>query len=387
MRAAADARRSGTPTADIAPPLSPAEIARLLDPDFLARERGKRRGRAQAVSGLVDPARLGATLMHEHLCADAAHLEPVPQDEHRRRLYDAPLTPQIAAAIKFGGQANLDNARLDVEDDIVEELRPLQQAGGGTLVEVTSVGLGRNPLTLRRIAERSGLTVIMGSAYYVDAAHPKDMAAREEEAVTAEIVRDIFEGAQGTPVCAGIIGEVGCSWPMTEAETKVLRAAARAQQLTGAALSVHPGRHEDAPFRILDVLSDAGADLGRTIICHVERTIFDRSTMKRLAQTGCILEFDLFGHENSFYWPAPHIAMPNDAQRLDWLAWLIGEGHVRQLVLSHDNDNKIFLTRFGGPGYAHIAANIVPRMRQRGFAEADIEAMLVQTPRRLLTFQ
>lgn len=352
----------------------------------LGAKRATRAGKVQTVTGVVDPAVLGPTLMHEHLLIDASHLEPMPADEPGRRLYRAPLTPEIASRVRFGGQPNLDNARLDDIDAAVEELAPFRAAGGGTVVEVTNVGLHRNPAGLRRIAERTGLRIVMGSSYYVGAAHPSDMAERSEESICAEIVGDVFDGVDGTGICSGIIGEAGCSWPLTAAEVKVLRASARAQRLTGAPLSVHPGRHEDAPMQIVEILADSGADLGRTIICHLERTIFSRPAMKRLAETGCILEFDLFGHENSYYWPAPHIAMPNDARRLDWLAWLIAEGHRDQIVVSHDNDNKVFLARHGGPGYAHILTNIVPRMRARGFAEADIEAILIANPRRILAF-
>ena len=139
-------------------------------------------------------------------------------------------------------------------------------------------------------------------------------------------------------------------------------------------------------MEIAEVLAAAGADLGRTIMCHLERTIFGRPAMKRLAETGCALEFDLFGHENSFYWPAPHLAMPNDVQRLDWLAWLIEQGFGHQLIVSHDNDNKIFLTRFGGPGYAHLLVNIAPRMKLWGIDDAAVDAMFQATPARLLTF-
>lgn len=363
-----------------------ARLARLDDAAYLKRRRAERAGKAQTVTGLVDPATLGATLMHEHLLIDASHLEPVPDDSEGHALCCAPLTPEIASRIKFGGQANLDNARLDDLATSVAELIPFREAGGGTVVEVTNVGLHRNPAGLRRIAETTGLRIVMGSSYYVGASHPDDMGARSEDSICAEIVEDVFEGVAGSGICSGIIGEAGCSWPLTAGERKVLRASARAQRVTGAPLSVHPGRHEDAPQQIVDILADAGADLRRTIICHLERTIFSRPAMKRLAATGCILEFDLFGHENSYYWPAPHLAMPNDSQRLDWLEWLIGQGHGGQIVVSHDNDNKIFQARHGGPGYAHILTNIVPRMHVRGFAEETIRAMLVDTPRRVLAF-
>src|SRR5262249_39979504 len=119
---------------------------------------------------------------------------------------------------------------------------------------------------------------------------------------------------------------------------------------------------------------------------HIERTVFDRSELKRLAETGCVIEFDLFGREHSYYKHAPHIDMINDAQRLHLIAWLIGEGHGRQIVVAHDTAAKSHLVRYGGPGYAHVLQNIVPRMRARGFAERDIQAVLVDTPARVLAF-
>ena len=66
--------------------------------------------------------------------------------------------------------------------------------------------------------------------------------------------------------------------------------------------------------------------------------------------------------------------MPNDAQRLKWLSWLIENGYGSQIVISHDIDAKYLLLRYGGSGYAHIVNNIVPRMRSKGFEEHQIYA-------------
>ena len=37
------------------------------------------------------------------------------------------------------------------------------------------------------------------------------------------------------------------------------------------------------------------------------------------------------------------------------------------------------------PRYGHIFANVIPLMRRRGFSEAEVHAILVDNPRRLLT--
>ena len=93
----------------------------------------------------------------------------------------------------------------------------------------------------------------------------------------------------------------------------------------------------------------------------------------------------LFGQENAFYKHAD-IDMPNDATRLRHIRTLIAHGHLERVVISHDICYVSRLMRFGGHGYGHIFRNVVPMMRRRGFSEAEIDAILVDNPRRLLTF-
>ncbi|MCH7907453.1 MAG: hypothetical protein IIB26_08480 [Chloroflexi bacterium] len=136
----------------------------------------------------------------------------------------------------------------------------------------------------------------------------------------------------------------------------------------------------------LEVLREAKADLSRTIICHMDRTLDNEDMILELAASGCVLEYDLFGSENSYYpWELP-IDMPNDARRLRLLQMLVAEGFGDQIVISQDICFKHQLVRHGGHGYAHIPANVVPLMRRKGFDEKTIHAILVDTPARLLTF-
>lgn len=352
-------------------------------------------GKAQTVLGPVRPEDLGPTMTHEHLLIDLSLLyvsgrgetnQNVPKEASRRAMFYAPLSIELLGALKYGGQTNLDNLRLLDVQTAIEEALLYKQAGGGTIVEPTSIGLGRDPKGLARIARATGLHIIMGASYYTEAAYPQKMDDKTEDDIVQEIVRDILVGVDDTGIRSGMIGEVGCSWPLTANERKVLRASGRAQQITGAPLMIHPGRNEMAPLEIVDVLSEAKADLTRTIMCHLDRTVSQEATLKKLAETGCILEYDLFGTEWSYYRLNPLFDMPSDGQRMQWLAWLISEGHGRQITISHDIDEKFMLVRYGGFGYAHILENIVPRMRKKGFKEADIQAILVDNPKRVLTF-
>ena len=134
----------------------------------------------------------------------------------------------------------------------------------------------------------------------------------------------------------------------------------------------------------MDILKGAGVGVDRIIMVHLERTIFDRARLKELAETGCYLEYDLFGQDISYYPIAPHIARPSDAQRIETIEWLISEGHVDQIVVAHDAGAKANLAKWGGHGYGHILRIVVPWMRRRGMEERQIEAILVHNPQRAL---
>lgn len=130
------------------------------------------------------------------------------------------------------------------EGTAIEEANLYVRVGGKTIVDATSMGIGRDPLGLARIARATGLNIIMGSSYYVAKVHPSGMDEKSVEELAEEIIRDVTEGVGDTGIKAGIIGEVGCTWPWTDNERKVVHASALAQQHTGAPLLIHPGRDE-----------------------------------------------------------------------------------------------------------------------------------------------
>ena len=261
-----------------------------------------------------------------------------------------------------------------------------KQAGGGTIVDVTNIGIGRDPKALVRISQATGLNVIMGAGYYVAATHPPEMSLKTEEEITEEIVRDITLGAGDSGIRAGIIGEIGGSWPLQDNEKKVMRAAAHAQQRTGASVSIHLGRSEKAALEICEVLADAGANLSRVIMSHIDVRIREHSMLRKVAEKGCCLEYDLWGWEGNYPWWIYDFDLPNDMQRIYDLLYLIDEGYLNQILVSHDICKKNQLVRYGGWGYAHISNYVVPTMLKRGMTREQINAIMVENPKRLLCF-
>ncbi|MEA2783237.1 MAG: hypothetical protein QOK29_4781 [Rhodospirillaceae bacterium] len=339
--------------------------------------------RIRTVLGDIPETELGITLCHEHLLVDLKRIFVEPCCEPAREMAHRPVTMENLGWIQTNYAKNLDNLGLYDESLVIEEAQLFRDGGGAAIVEVTPVDLGRDPAGLARIARATGLHIVMGSGYYVHGTHPADMADRDESDLCEEIVTDVRHGVAGSGIHSGIIGEIGCSWPLHPRERKVLRAAARAQRETGVALTIHPGRDPRAPFEILDVIIDAGGDPGRVIMGHLDRTYSRFGPLRELAVRGCYMEFDMFGLELGYY-PFPGTDLPNDARRIDLLKRLMEAGHLDQILLSHDIAFKHTLVRYGGRGYAHILRNVVPKMEEKGFSGDQIRRMLVDNPRRAL---
>ena len=344
-------------------------------------------GRVQTVRGLVDPADLGPTMPHEHLLIDLRCLQVPAPPILGDGWADRPVTPDIRADVVHWPQTNVDDLILDDEETAIDEVARFNAAGGGTIVDATTIGIGRDPEALRRISEATGVHVSMGTGWYVAVSHPPEIATRTEDDLAEQMVREIEVGVGETGIRAGHIGEIGCEGP-TDLELKVLRAAVQAQARTGAMLLDPPdlaARDMTTAHRLLDVVEQGGGRIDRTVLAHMDRTGLVPDLQLGLLERGATILYDVWGYEISrgAAWERP---MPSDAQRIRDLARLIDAGFRDQLLASQDICFKTMAARWGGPGYAHILRRVVPGMRALGLSEEDIFAILIANPARLLAF-
>jgi len=343
-----------------------------------------RKGKVQTVLGTIDPSQVGATTTHEHIIINFSMMLRPPPGNISREMCHEPVTMGNLGWIRQFCYSNLDNLLVLDETTATEEARLYKSNGGGTIVDATTIGIGRNPTALTRISRESGVNIVMGAGYYVESAQIDAVRNMDEQAIQENIIKELTVGVDDTEIKAGIIGEIGCTWPLEDNERKVLRAAAKAQAKTGAAILIHPGRHQEAPKEILEELNKAGANLSRVIMGHLDRTVDSLAVLSEIADYGCVLEWDLFGVEISYYQPAD-FDMPNDVQRLDYIRSMMDKGISDRIVLAQDICTKHRLSKYGGHGYGYILEHIVPRMRLRGFSEEDINALIVGNPTRMLT--
>jgi predicted metal-dependent phosphotriesterase family hydrolase len=304
-------------------------------------------GRIQTVTGPVDPAEAGVTLAHEHVLLDAWDMF---------RTYDVILDDEAVAT---------------------RELEALRQAGGRTVVDCTSLGIGRDPAGLARVSRASGVRIVMGAGWYRSAVHPGYVRERDADELAAMLVAEIEEGADGTGVRPGIIGEVGTErGRIAAAEERVLRAVARAQRRTGLPVWTHTTNAGDLALEQVALLASEGVPVDRIVVSHVgDRPSY--ALLGAIAATGVYVSVDNVGYVGDGY--------PPDRVRADNVLRLLDDGHLGRVLLGGDTCTRSQLLAYDGPGYARVLTAFLPLLRERGIGEDAIRSMLVEAPARALT--
>jgi phosphotriesterase-related protein len=191
-------------------------------------------------------------------------------------------------------------------------------------------------------------------------------------------VGDLTEGIAGTRVKAAFLKCAIDHQGLTDGVARVMRAVARAHRHTGAPITVHTHPASHAGFAVKKLLCDEeGVDPTRVVLGHSGDSS-DVDHLSALADMGFILGMDRFGINVGTTFEA----------RSDTLVEMCRRGYADRMVLAHDAacyidwiDPNVFalMTQWN---YLHIHDDVLPYIRERGVTEAQIDAMLVENPRR-----
>jgi phosphotriesterase-related protein len=312
----------------------------------------------QTVRGPVDPSELGFTLPHEH-----------------------------TAIVLWQIPGRWDYWELTADEPVITaELLRYRAAGGTTLVDVTPPGVGRDPAWLVKLARATKLHLVMSCGWYREAYYPAETLVdrRAVESLADELVREIDEGIAAAgldaPVRPGIIGEIGTDKPWLSAlEERVHRAAAQASRRTGLAITTHAVM-SDVGLAQLAIFEAEGADPGRVVIGHAD-SYPSLEHYLEILRRGANIELDFLGMS---FTPMERHGEP---RIIDLLLELLSRGHADRVLLSQDVCHNQQLHHYEGNGYTYLQETFLPRLRERGVSEAEIDQLTVLNPRRILTIE
>ncbi len=303
-------------------------------------------GEIVTVLGPISQEDAGFTLCHEHLICDLW-----------------PLFPSY-------------NNILDEEKLAVRELSEYKKADGRTLVDCTSIGLGRDPHALKRISQSTGVNIVMGTGWYREEVYPPEIREKSTNQLADLMVQELREGVGDSGIRAGFIGEIGTErYSITPGQEKVFRAAARAQKRTGVSIWTHTTHFGELALEQIDLLQEEGVPCDRIVISHLgDRPVPDR--FLAIAERGVFLGIDNIGYVGDGY--------PDDDVRVANILALISAGHLNQIMLSLDICMKGHLLAYGGKGYAYLQREFLPRLKRSGVTDEQIRCMTVINPGRAL---
>ncbi len=335
-------------------------------------------GLVRTVLGDIPTETLGTTLVHEHLHMDCSSLAaahgyvPDPQPGE----FDV----RAAAECRWNPGAHPDNYRFIEHDPVLDDLQDYAALGGNAIVDATPVDLDRDPDALARLSEESGLHVVMGTGYYLEATHRAFIAAGDEEPASFDLITDEHDGGGIRP---GMIGEIGTSDPPTPGELRSVRGAARAALATGLPLSIHLHPWGDNAHRVLDVVGETGLGLERVLLNHLSTAIGHDERIEGMLATGVSLSFDLCGFDHSLLGPGRY--PPSDDEAMATVAALLRGRYATQVMISQDIGVRTRLREYGGWGYGHVLRHLVPLLRSHGATDDEVHVLLTANPGRFLT--
>ncbi|MGC6178170.1 phosphotriesterase family protein [Lacrimispora sp. 38-1] len=285
----------------------------------------------------------GYTLMHEHITID------------------------------LSGIKNDEDCRLDCFEETEKELSRLHELGVRRILDVTNIGMGRDPQYCFRMEKKTGIEILRATGFYKEPFLPEFVYNMSVRNLAELAIKEILEGIENTGIKARIIGEFGTSKDtFTEMERKVFDSMALAAVQTGAVVTTHTTLGTMA-LEQAKYLKSEGVKPEKIIIGHLDLSQNPDYILSVLKE-GVNIGFDTVGKNN--YCP--------DSFRARTLKRIAEEGYLEQVVLSMDITRKSHLRKWGGPGYAYLFETFLPMLLEYGLSEEQIELLMIDNPDRIL---
>jgi phosphotriesterase-related protein len=311
----------------------------------------------ESVNGPIDVEQLGPTLIHEHFRAtDEATRFQFPHLYDEQAEWEAALS-DAAAAKGHGIQ---------------------------TVVEPSAMFLHRDAAFSKRVADESGLNVVLATGIYTYDHLPQFLFNRDEDGVAAIFVHEFEHGIQGTGIKPAFLKCAADAPGVTPNIEKVHRAVARAAKQSGKPIMAHSHPASGTGLEQMRIFSEEGVDPATVQVAHTGDTD-DLDYIERLLETGCWIGMDRYGLD---------LYLPTEQRNATVLA-LLERGYADRMFLSQDYCSSIdwfprevqdYLKANEVPDWSmtFLFETVIPTLREDGMTNDQLDQMMVENPKRWL---
>jgi phosphotriesterase-related protein len=292
--------------------------------------------------GPLNAADLGCILPHEHVFVDL-------------RTWDQP------------GYADADPA--DVVALMAPELEQARAAGVTAIVDCGPVGVGRRADILKAVSEAAGFPLVASTGVYREPWMPPWVHNASEDELYAWMRGELTGEIEDSGVQAAWVKLSAGDDGITDCETKVLRAAARAAAEVNAVIGSHTIK-ADVVLDQLAIIEAAGYTPERFIWIHTQAEP-DIERHFEVARRGVWIEYDAIGS-----------AGYEDETFISLILHVLDAGLGGRLMLSHDRGWYDPAQPAGGTPqpFTYINEVFLPKLRAAGVDDATVRQLTQENP-------
>lgn len=307
--------------------------------------------------GQIDAERLGFTLSHEHIM----NLQMM---RYMPYLYDK------ADCIRRA-----------------KRLLTLAKEGGiDSMIDLTTIDLGREIEVIRAASEASGLNVVVATGWW--RVIPSLFWLRDPDWIARFMFHEIEHGIDDSGVKPGVIKlaqdveHLDADGRLIDRAARLVRAAARVARDTGVPISTHHWAPRQVGRLQVEIFVEERVPMHLICIGHSADTT-DVAYLEELLETGCYLSMDRY--------PGGANNMPDWKARNATVKALIDRGWAGRLMLGHDYPPPpTFVGTETAPDpepvrYTFVKNVAVPGLLEDGVTPEQVRLMTIEVPKRFLT--
>lgn len=296
----------------------------------------------RTVRGKIDGENLGPTLIHEHI-----YVKP-------NELFD------------------YYDYTLDNTDKMIEELDFFKKSNGRSIVDLTPINYGRNPIALFNIAKKTSVNLMFVTGFHKEEFMPKWLDKMTDDDIYIFLKREILEGVTEKNLLPVAMKFGTSNNKITAKEKRIIEIEAKVHRDTKIPFITHCGKGTMG-IQQIQLLEKFGVDLKKVCLSHVDLTM-DYAYILEIVKTGASISFDHVGRDPLY----------EDFNKIKILSKLIQAGYIDKINISGDMGRKKYLKAYKGkPGLDYILTdfreNFIKEIDEKSF-----DKILIENPKRFL---
>ena len=265
------------------------------------------------------------------------------------------------------------------------ELISFGKAGGGTIVDMQPIGVGRGIEAMREIAKDSGVNVIAVTGFHREAYYDNTHFVHKYEVDEIEdlLVKEVTEGIEVTDYCgpiirrsqakAGLVKAGTSYYKITPLEMKMLRATSGAAVKADTPIITHT-QMGTMGLEQAQIIKSYGVLPERICIGHLDRDA-DPIYHARVLNEGVYVQYDCIARAK--YHPI--------LDTINLIKAMIEKGYENRITIGGDWGRSSYLKAYGGgPGLEYLPRYFQFYMKEYGLSDEIIHKIFYENPARFL---